>query len=68
MHTFYPNTDFIFTDGSEKEVGFSVVFSTTYFFTAELQAVSLALYRIFCSAGTFFFTIFSDSRSALQGI
>ena len=79
MHTCHPNTDFVFTDGSKSErgVGFSVVFPTTYIenalpsvssiFTAELQAVWLALYRIYCSAGTFF-TIFSDSKSALQAI
>ena len=79
MHTCHANTDHIYTDGSKssKGVGFAVVFPNTYvecalpsiasIFTAELQAIWAALIHILSSPG-FFFTIFSDSQSALQAI
>ena len=79
IHSDHVNTEHIYTDGSksDKGVGCAVVFPTSYIetalpsvtsiFTAELQALWLALNYIFYSTGTFF-TIFSDSKSALQAI
>ena len=78
----YPSSDFFFTDGSKTEAGVAAAAVSTKYprkpltrrlpddssiYTAELQAILLALKRIYCSKRKSFL-ILSDSLSSLKTI